>query len=491
MKHMKKWMLLLSTVASLALVAPASSVRADDDTYEDEEEEAESDADEATDEEIEDTDPSAVVIYRDRLAPHGTWVDHPDYGTVWVPSADAVGPDFAPYVSNGRWELTADGDWLWVSGYDWGYIPFHDGRWLWVGDLGWSWIPGRRYAPAWVDWRVGANGFIGWAPMGPSFFWVGSSWFWFNDPFPSAFVFCPTAHVFHHHVHTHVVRDRADIQRAAAGTSRHGAQPTLNRNRTPASPTLDQAGVPKSAAPKGVGKHDQRALDLAGKKSQAMKGKVGAAAGGGDARKPQPSSEGRSSFAAPRARQEAEKQRSRRQTEEAAFRSNGPSSSRGDTLSSTRTPATRGATKPGATKPSATRSMGTSDGAFDSQPSRDSDRGASTRSTPRTREAVSTPPRSKETTSRTRQSRGGSFESRSRPSSSSAPSRSSAPKASPGRSSSPKSSSVRSSGGGSRSSAAPRSSGSSRSFSSGSRSSGGSRSTGGGSRGGGGGRRGR
>lgn len=208
-----------------------------------------------------DADPEALTLFRPKLAPYGTWIEHPTYGTVWVPNADAVGPDFAPYVSNGRWELTGDGDWLWVSGYDWGYIPFHYGRWVWISGVGWSWIPGRVYAPAWVVWRTGADGYIGWAPYPPTFYWMGGVAFglWFTPP--AAYIFCPSRHVFHHHVHTHVVRSPAEIRRAASGTAAY--RTPGRRSYRPANPSFESAGVPRSAAPKARSAGDPRALELA------------------------------------------------------------------------------------------------------------------------------------------------------------------------------------------------------------------------------------
>src|SRR5262249_36625251 len=68
-----------------------------------------------------DTDPSATTEFREPLAPYGVWVEDPNYGLVWVPSSAAVGADFAPYVSAGYWSMTDDGDWYWVSDYEWGY----------------------------------------------------------------------------------------------------------------------------------------------------------------------------------------------------------------------------------------------------------------------------------------------------------------------------------------------------------------------------------
>ncbi|WP_437870574.1 DUF6600 domain-containing protein [Sorangium sp. So ce363] len=240
--------------------------------------------------EYEDTDPSALVEFQQPLAAYGTWIDTPGYGTVWVPSAVVVGPDFAPYQTAGHWALTDDGEWLWVSDYAWGHIPFHYGRWVWISSHGWAWIPGRTYAPAWVVWRVGDAGYVGWAPMPPTYYWSSgvavSLW---TVP-PAAYVFCPTTHVFHRHVHTHVVRDRAVVRRIAAhshtyrparptagrpgradvrpggdggagrSSSPHGIRPGGYR---PASPSLAEAGVPSSAAPRHRDRPDPRALAYA------------------------------------------------------------------------------------------------------------------------------------------------------------------------------------------------------------------------------------
>ncbi|WP_438042879.1 DUF6600 domain-containing protein [Sorangium sp. So ce128] len=240
--------------------------------------------------EYEDTDPSALVEFQQPLAAYGTWIDTPGYGTVWVPSAVVVGPDFAPYQTAGHWALTDDGEWLWVSDYAWGHIPFHYGRWVWISSHGWAWIPGRTYAPAWVVWRVGDAGYVGWAPMPPTYYWSSgvavSLW---TVP-PAAYVFCPTTHVFHRHVHTHVVRDRAVVRRIAAHSHTYRpARPTAGRpgradvrpggdgdagrsspphgirpgGYRPASPSLAEAGVPSSAAPRHRDRPDPRALAYA------------------------------------------------------------------------------------------------------------------------------------------------------------------------------------------------------------------------------------
>src|SRR3984957_14695181 len=72
-----------------------------------------------------DTDPSALTDYRSTLDPYGTWVDDPNYGTVWVPNADQVGSDFTPYVSAGHWTYDDEDDYVWISDYAWGWAPFH------------------------------------------------------------------------------------------------------------------------------------------------------------------------------------------------------------------------------------------------------------------------------------------------------------------------------------------------------------------------------
>ncbi len=126
-------------------------------------------ADEESDEYL-DTDPSALTDFRSTLDPHGTWTDDPTYGQLWVPNAEEVGPNFAPYVSEGSWAY--DEDYVWVSYYEWGWVPFHYGRWAWTGGR-WGWVPGRVYAGAWVGWRVGSEGYgyVGWGPLAPTFAW--------------------------------------------------------------------------------------------------------------------------------------------------------------------------------------------------------------------------------------------------------------------------------------------------------------------------------
>jgi len=100
--------------------------------------------------------------FYDQLSPYGEWVDHPDWGYIWLPD---VGEDFVPYSTAGSWVLTNYG-WTWVSDYEWGWAPFHYGRWDYDNYYGWFWVPDSEWGPAWVTWRS-ATGYYGWAPMRP------------------------------------------------------------------------------------------------------------------------------------------------------------------------------------------------------------------------------------------------------------------------------------------------------------------------------------
>jgi hypothetical protein len=223
-----------------------------------------------------DTDPSALTDFREPLSPYGSWVEDSSYGTVWVPNSAVVGSDFAPYQSAGHWSLDDNDDWIWVSDYDWGYIPFHYGRWVWLTNSGWGWIPGRTYAPAWVNWRVGDGGYIGWAPMPPSWYWYGgvATGLWVT-PY-AAYCFVPTAYAFHEHVYTYVVRDRAVVSAAAAttrpytpahptvgGSGPHGAGARSANGFRTASPRMGDAGIAPSNAPRSRVAPDNRAAAFA------------------------------------------------------------------------------------------------------------------------------------------------------------------------------------------------------------------------------------
>lgn len=270
---------LLSTACTFGAVAHAETGGASSPGYTGDADAQELPEDAADD--YADTDPSALTDFREPLSPYGSWVEDSSYGTVWVPNSAAVGADFAPYQSAGHWALDSNDDWIWVSDYDWGYIPFHYGRWVWLTSSGWGWIPGRTYAPAWVNWRVGEGGYIGWAPMPPSWYWYGgvATGLW-TTPY-AAYCFVPTAYVFHEHVHTYVVRDRAVVTAAAASTRPYTpARPTVGGAhgsaakaahggfRT-ASPRLNEAAIAGSNAPRVRVSPDSRASALATRSSTA------------------------------------------------------------------------------------------------------------------------------------------------------------------------------------------------------------------------------
>ena len=104
--------------------------------------------------------------FYDSLAPYGSWVDLPGYGSCWQPTVVVVNRAWRPYCNGGRWVYT-DCGWYWYSDYSWGWAPFHYGRWVSDARLGWCWYPGYTWGPAWVSWRY-SDGYCGWAPLPPS-----------------------------------------------------------------------------------------------------------------------------------------------------------------------------------------------------------------------------------------------------------------------------------------------------------------------------------
>ncbi|HEY6559748.1 MAG TPA: DUF6600 domain-containing protein [Polyangiaceae bacterium] len=207
--------------------------------------------------EFQDTDPRAITDFKPELDPYGQWVNDPTYGVVWVPHRQAVGQDFAPYVTSGRWSMTADGDWIWVSDYPFGWVVFHYGRWVWIPNTGWSWIPGRKYSHAWVVWRVPRDdyAYVGWAPAPPSYVWMNgaavSVWFGVYTPY----VFCPSYYAFHPYVHRHIIRDRHHVHRIAGrthryvpGGSRWGPPPARARIPAKALPAQRVSANPRAIA---------------------------------------------------------------------------------------------------------------------------------------------------------------------------------------------------------------------------------------------------
>ncbi len=244
MNRSRAWSILGGFLITLPLVGSAVPAYADDDDSWTDAAPAPA-ADVTVDNGYEDTDPSAPTAFQSDLSPYGSWVTDDTYGTVWVPAGSVVGDDFAPYQSSGHWALDDDGQWLWVSDYSWGYIPFHYGRWVWIGERGWSWIPGRAYAPSWAVWRVGADGYIGWAPMPPAYYWTNGSVVGIRPP-PAAYSFCETRYVFSDDVHGHVGRDRATVTKAAGST-----RPFTNIHLyLPAQPSVKDAHLSAETPPR-------------------------------------------------------------------------------------------------------------------------------------------------------------------------------------------------------------------------------------------------
>jgi hypothetical protein len=190
-----------------------------------------------------DTDPSALTDFHSTLDPYGQWIEDPNYGTMWQPSQDQVGSDFAPYVSGGHWGYDDASEYVWMSDYGWGWAPFHYGRWAY-GGTGWGWIPGRAYAPAWVSWRTGYPGFgyVGWAPMAPSYYWgQGGVAYGLATIPPTPYVFCGTHNLFTQSgLQGRIVSNPTEMQAVAGQTHTYAPSGTTTPpGRVAAHPTVE------------------------------------------------------------------------------------------------------------------------------------------------------------------------------------------------------------------------------------------------------------
>jgi hypothetical protein len=145
-------------------------------------------------------------LFYDDLAPHGDWVESPDYGWVFVPR---VPPGWRPYTV-GHWVWTDEYGWLWASDEPFGWAVYHYGRWYEDPAYGWAWVPGSAWGPAWVTFRSG-GGYIGWAPLPPRVGWqvglgfnIGSARF---DTLigPPAYCFVPERAFVEASIHRYVV----------------------------------------------------------------------------------------------------------------------------------------------------------------------------------------------------------------------------------------------------------------------------------------------
>ena len=115
----------------------------------------------------EEPQPTAVSYsgFYDALQPYGNWVNVNGYGRCWQPTVAVANPNWRPYCDQGRWVYTESG-WYWLSGYSWGWAPFHYGRWFPHERLGWCWTPDTVWGPSWVTWRY-TDRYCGWAPLPP------------------------------------------------------------------------------------------------------------------------------------------------------------------------------------------------------------------------------------------------------------------------------------------------------------------------------------
>jgi len=173
-------------VLATALLALASTVRAQADTWEDAPAQAPRDGyDVQVD--VEAANPVTLDSFQSGLSPYGDWVQSGAYGTVWRPR---VAPGWRPYYY-GRWEWTNEG-WFWVSEEPFGWATYHYGRWAWEG-ASWVWVPGYQWAPAWVSWRYGGDA-VGWAPLAPglSLYVTSYAFFDFWWTFVPSYRFCGT-----------------------------------------------------------------------------------------------------------------------------------------------------------------------------------------------------------------------------------------------------------------------------------------------------------
>jgi hypothetical protein len=185
---MKRWIFACATAASLAAGLPASAGGV-----------------------------ATMGAFHEALAPHGEWVAHGTFGSVWRPNVAEVGVGFRPYGTGGRW-LYSDVGWAWQSDWDWGWAPFHYGRWILDPVYGWVWIPDTVWGPAWVSWRYG-GGYAGWAPLAPAGFVEVDSYAGYWCFVPHNYLLEPN--VFHY-------AGAVDYHQAFAVTTRVNATVTIN-----------------------------------------------------------------------------------------------------------------------------------------------------------------------------------------------------------------------------------------------------------------------
>lgn len=95
------------------------------------------------------------------LAYYGNWSYMSGFGYGWIPSVNA---GWYPF-SLGRWCWYPGFGFVWISAEPWGWLPYHYGGWEFIPGLGWVWFPGSFgvWSPGLVNW-YGGPGWIGWTP---------------------------------------------------------------------------------------------------------------------------------------------------------------------------------------------------------------------------------------------------------------------------------------------------------------------------------------
>jgi hypothetical protein len=95
------------------------------------------------------------------LSYYGNWSYMPGFGYGWMPNVYA---GWSPY-SLGLWSWYPGFGYTWISADPWGWLPFHYGGWNFVPGIGWVWFPGSfgAWSPGLVTWYAGP-GWIGWMP---------------------------------------------------------------------------------------------------------------------------------------------------------------------------------------------------------------------------------------------------------------------------------------------------------------------------------------
>ena len=167
--------------------------------------------------------PPDLSAYAPDLDAYGTWVNTDSYGYVWRPYAVPSG--WAPYT-NGRWVYNPWGM-TWVPFEPWGWAPCHYGRWVFTVGFGWGWCPMPYFAPAWVSFWWGDDGWLGWCPLG-----------YYGDPIwgPSGWYSVPVVNVYNTTIAPVIVRHRKAPPPRPIYPVAHG------------SPTVLKGGGPRGSA---------------------------------------------------------------------------------------------------------------------------------------------------------------------------------------------------------------------------------------------------